>query len=186
MGRSVVSLAAILLLSTAGSAQAPDPKAAENARQWEVFHKLYPARALAAKEEGAVGFQVVIDEKGYVKECKVTHSSGHPLLDQETCGLITLHAEFKPQAGLSGSQSRTSEGLIAWKLPASTTVLAAPKVMANASDMDTVVCKKSIRTGTLGAVDRTCLTKREWKKQADEMKEPWDEIQGRKGSSKGN
>jgi len=185
MVKSVLPFAAMLVLSATASAQAPDPKAAENAKQWEVFHKLYPARALAAKEEGAVGFKVTIDEKGFVKECKVTHSSGHPLLDAETCNLITLHAEFNPQVGLSGSQSRTSEGVIAWKLPASTTVLAAPKVIAS-SELDTVVCKKSIRTGTLGAVERLCLTKREWKKQADEMKEPWDEIQGRKGSSKGN
>jgi len=185
MLRSVLPFAALLITSAGSIAQPADPKAAQNAKQWEVFHKLYPARALAAKEEGAVGFKVTIDEKGYVKECKVTHSSGHPLLDAETCNLITLHAEFNPQTGLSSSQSRTSEGVIAWKLPASTTVMAAPKEVTS-SELDTVVCKKSIRTGTLGAVDRVCLTKREWKKQADEMKEPWDEIQGRKGSSKGN
>lgn len=186
MLRSILPLAALLLAPAPSSAQAPDPAAARDAQNWQVFQKLYPARAIAAKEEGAVGFTVTIDSKGYVKECMVTHTSGHPLLDQETCKLITLHAEFKPMPELSGSQSRTSEGVIAWKLPESTTVLAAPRVLANASDLDRMVCKKSIRTGTIGGVDRTCLTKREWAKQADEMKEPWDEMQGRKGSSKGN
>lgn len=183
MLRSVLSLVA--LIAAPALAATPESKAAQNAQNWEVFQKLYPARALAAREEGAVGFLVTLDNKGYVKQCKVTHSSGYPLLDQETCNLITMHAEFKPQEGMSSSQERTREGMIAWKLPGSTTALAAPKALAS-SELDTVVCKKSIRTGTLGGIDRTCLTKREWGKQADEMRQPWDELQGRKGSTKGN
>jgi protein TonB len=176
--------AALLLIPSASSAQTTDTKDALNVHNWEVFHKLYPARALVAKEEGAVGFKVTIDKGGNVTECKVTHSSGHPLLDQETCNLITLHAEFKPMPDLSPSQSRTSEGMIAWKLPASTTTLAPPKTAA-VPELDAVVCKKSVRTGTLGGVDRTCMTKREWAKQADDLRQPWSELQGRKGTTAG-
>lgn len=183
MYRTMLPILAMVAVSTASLAQAPD-KAAQNTQNWEVFQKLYPARAIAAKEEGAVGFKVTIDGKGYVTECRVTHSSGHPLLDEETCNLITMHAEFKPAAGQSGSQARTSEGVIAWRLPASTTALAAPKVVAT-SDLDTVVCKKSIRTGTIGGVERTCMTKRAWGKQTDELRQPWEELQGRKGVTNG-
>src|SRR5438477_5498244 len=106
--------------------QASDPKAAQNTANWEVFQKLYPPRALAAREEGAVGFRVTLDSKGSVTQCEITHSSGHPLLDQETCNLITLHAEFKPEQGAGVSQTTSHEGMIAWKLPASTASLSVP------------------------------------------------------------
>lgn len=183
MIKSVLAIPIVAALSAASFAQAAD-RAAQNAQNWEIFQKLYPARAIAAKEEGAVGFKVTVDGKGYVTECKVTHSSGHPLLDAETCNLITMHAEFKPLPGQSASQARTSEGVIAWKLPGSTAALTAPKVMAS-SDLDTVVCKKAIRTGTIGGVERTCMTKREWGRQTDELRQPWEELQGRKGMTNG-
>lgn len=180
------SVFAVIILSAGPVfAQAGDQKAAQNAANWAVFEQFYPARAAAAHEEGAVGFTVTLDSKGLVTDCKVTHSSGFALLDQETCNVITLHAQFKPDAGLSPSQVRTSDGIIVWKLPASTTTLATPKPVKT-SDLDKVVCKKSIRTGTLAAVERTCLTVREWARQSDEAKETWDEMQGRKGTTKGN
>jgi periplasmic protein TonB len=180
-----ILIVAGLVAAVPALAQAPDPKASQNAANWEVFQQFYPPRAIAAHEEGAVGFKVTLDSKGLVTDCKVTHSSGYALLDQETCNVITLHAQFKPDPGLSPSQVHTSEGMIAWKLPASTSPLAAPKPVQT-SDLDKVVCKKSIRTGTLAAVERTCLTVREWARQSDETKEPWDEMQGRKGSTKGD
>ena len=178
-------MAAGLLVAVPSLAQAPDPKAAQNAANWEVFQQFYPPRAIAAHEEGAVGFKVTLDSKGLVTDCKVTHSSGYPLLDQETCNVITLHAQFKPDPGLSPSQVHTSEGMIAWRLPASTAALPPPKPV-QVSDLDKVICKKSIRTGTLAAIERTCLTAREWARQSDETKQPWDEMQGRKGSTHGD
>jgi|SRR5581483_9778957 len=183
--RSVVTATAFLLAAGA-AAQISDQKAAQNAANWAVFEQFYPPRAIAAHEEGAVGFKVTLDNKGLVTECKVTQSSGHPLLDQETCNVITLHAQFKPDAGLSPSQVRTSDGVMVWKLPASTTAaLTAPKPVQT-SDLDKVVCKKTVRTGTLAGVERTCMTTREWTRQSDDAKEAWDEMQGRKGSTKGN
>src|SRR5919107_4230428 len=95
-------IATSLLVASPALAQAPAPEAAaRNASNWDIFQKLYPARALAAREEGAVGFTVTLDSKGEVTNCQVTHSSGHPLLDQETCKLVTLNAQFKPDPGLS-------------------------------------------------------------------------------------
>ena len=160
--------------------------AAQNQDQWAIFQKFYPPRAIAAHEEGAVGFKVTLDSKGDVTDCQVTHSSGHPLLDQETCNVVTLHAVFKPDPGLSPSQVHTTEGLIAWKLPGSSAALNSPQPVKQVSDLDKVVCKKSIRTGTLAAVERTCMTNREWARQSDDSREPWDEMQGRKGSTKGD
>jgi TonB family protein len=179
-------IAAGLLAAPPAFAQGADPRAAQNAANWEVFQKLYPARALAAREEGAVGFLVTLDKQGAVTNCEVTHSSGHPLLDQETCTLITLHALFKPDAGGSQSQVTTHEGVIAWKLPASTSLLAAPRPVSSAAAPEKVICKKTLRIGSLADYERTCMTRREWARQTDEEREMWDEIQGRKGATKGN
>src|SRR4051794_18827936 len=87
----MVALAAVPAL-----AQAPDSKAARDALNWDIFLKLYPPRALAAREEGAVGFAVTLDSKGEVTSCQVTHTSGHPMLDNDTCQLVTLNAQFSP------------------------------------------------------------------------------------------
>ena len=179
-------LAALATLAAAPAfADAPASNAAQNASNWEVFQKLYPPRALAAHEEGAVGFSVTIDRSGAVTQCQVTRSSGHPLLDQETCNLVTLHAQFQPEQGLSGSQTRTHEGLIAWKLPGSTTQLAATQV-ATAAVPEKVICKKTVRIGTLAGFERTCMTQREWNKQSDEMKATWEDAQGKKGMTSGH
>ena len=178
--------AAALLLSGPLFAQGADSKGKLNVSNWDVFLKLYPQRALAAHEEGAVGFLVTLDSQGMVTGCQVTHSSGHPLLDEETCKLITLNAVFKPDPGSSPSQTRTSEGVINWRLPASMTVVAPPTPVTAANAPEKVICKKSVRTGTLAGFERTCMTQREWNRQSDETKQTWDEIQGRKGSTKGN
>ncbi|MFL6764583.1 MAG: energy transducer TonB [Sphingomicrobium sp.] len=178
-------LAAAMFAAGPVIAQAGDPKAAQNATNWDVFLKFYPSRALAAHEEGAVGFKVTLDSKGAVTGCEITHSSGHPLLDQETCNVIALHAVFKPDTGVSASQVRNSEGMIAWKLPGSTASLSSPQ-QVQPSELDKVLCKKSVRTGTLAGVERTCMTVREWARQSDEQKQPWDELQGRKGNTHGN
>jgi TonB family protein len=181
-----LALAAVVMMAAAPAlADAPTSTAAQNASNWDTFLKLYPARALAAHEEGAVGFSVTIDRSGGVTQCQVTHSSGHPLLDQETCNLITLHAQFQPEQGLSGSQVRTHQGVINWKLPASTTQLAAPQAVAS-SGLDKVVCKKTVRIGTLAGFERTCMTVREWNHESDEMKATWEDAQGKKGATSGH
>jgi TonB family protein len=183
--RSLVVVAG-LLAGAPAFAQATDTKAALDAANWETLQKLYPPRALAAREEGAVGFKVTLDSKGSVTRCEVTHSSGHPLLDQETCNLITLHALFKPDAGIGSSQQATHQGVIAWKLPASSSTMAAPKALAEGTAPEKVICKKTPKTGSLASFERTCMTAREWARQSEESRQPWEEMQGRKGSTSGN
>lgn len=179
-------IASGVLVAAPLSAQASDPKAAQNAANWDIFQKLYPPRALAAQEEGAVSFRVSIDKQGAVTDCQVTRSSGHPLLDQETCKIITLNAEFKPEEGLSGSQVRTRDGVINWKLPSSSTQLAAAQEGASSAATEKVICKKTVRTGTVAATERTCMTARDWARQSAEEQDMWGDLQGKKGSSHGN
>lgn len=179
-------IAACVFITAPALAQTADQKA-QNASNWDVFLKLYPARALVAREEGAVGFTVTLDNKGDVTGCQVTHSSGHPLLDAETCKLVTLNAVFKPDAGLSPSQTKTSQGVINWRLPDSKgRALPAPTAIASGAAPEKVVCKKALRTGTLADYERTCLTPTEWAKQSEQAKAEWEDLQGKKGSTHGN
>lgn len=180
------AIVAGLLVSAPSLAQAPSQQADKGASNWDVFLKLYPPRALAAKEEGAVGFTVTLDSKGDVTDCQVTHSSGHPLLDQETCKLVTMNAVFKPDPALGLSQTKTHEGLINWRLPNSTATLAAPRAVATNEAPEKLVCKKTQKTGSIAGYERTCMTPTEWAKQSDAMKADWQDIQGKKGSTSGN
>ena len=176
----------LALLSAAPAlTPAPDPQAAQNAINWDIFQKLYPRRAIEAREQGAVGFTVTLDNKGEVVGCKVTHSSGHPLLDEETCKLITMNAVFKPDPALGPSQTKSHEGMIAWKLPQWATTLAPPTPIAPELAPEKMVCKKTLRTGTLASFERTCMTPTEWAKQSQDMKQPYEDMQGKKGSTSG-
>jgi len=184
--RSLI-LAAGLLAAVPAFAETPTEAAARNAINWQIFEKLYPPRALAAHEEGAVGFVVTLDNRGAVTDCRVTHSSGHPLLDEETCKIVTMNAVFNADPGLSPSQSRSHEGMIAWKLPASSTVLAPPApIVVSTAGPERVVCKKNLKMGTLSGYERICMTPREWAKQSDDMKDVYYDMQGKKGSTHGN
>jgi len=182
----MVRFIAVAFLTLAGistGAQAPDQKAAQDALNWDIFQQLYPPRALAAHEQGAVGFTVTLDSKGEVANCQVTHSSGHPLLDEETCKVITMNAVFKPDSNLGPSQTKTHDGLITWKLPGWATTVAPPKPVAPTAAPEQVVCKKVLRMGTLAGFERTCMTPTQWAKQSDDMKQPYEDMQGKKGSS---
>lgn len=171
------------MADTANTAQA-----ARDANNLNVLQAYYPTRALAAREQGPVGFQVKIDASGQPTECRVTQSSGYPLLDKETCDLITLRAVFKRPEGISGSQVATYQGVVNWKLPASMSI---PTVdpstrLAAAVAPEKKVCRKVTRTGSLVSTERVCMTPTQWRKQSDESKEEWDALQGRKGSTNGN
>ena len=59
-------------------------------------------------------------------------------------------------------------------------------MLADANAPEKVVCKKTVRTGTLAGFERTCMTQREWARQSDDEREMWQEVQGKKGSTSGN
>ena len=161
-------------------AMLPDKKAVRDANNWDVIHKLYPPRALAAREEGLVGFMVEIDSSGSPTRCKITHSSGHPLLDLETCQLIMMHATFNRPVGASPSQKRSYEGVVNWRLPttARTVAPAPPKAIAEAAAPEQLICKRIPRTGSLAGFERKCMSKSDWQRASTESRTVWDQLQG--------
>ena len=177
-----------LVASVPAFAQTPDATTARNAKNWDTLMKLYPPRALAAREQGSVGFAVKLDKDGQPRECQVTHSSGHPLLDQETCQLITLHVVFKPTGAASGSQLSTHQGVINWQLPnsAASATAASPKSVQAANAPDKIICKRVPKTGSNVATERVCLTRRDWVTSSEESRREFEDLQGKKGATNGN
>lgn len=180
-------LAVGLAASVPGLAQAPAADPVRNAMNWETLVKLYPPRALAAREQGLVRFAVKLDNKGKPTECAVTQSSGFPLLDQETCRLITLHAVFKPPVGVSHSQAMTYQGAVNWQLPrvAASAPAAAARPLKSAEATKKMICRRVPKTGSNVSTERVCMTRHEWDRAGDEVREEWQEWQGRKGSTNG-
>ncbi|WP_235091310.1 energy transducer TonB [Sphingomonas lutea] len=183
----LASQASAAQVASSNSAAVPDrAKLEREAKNWETLHKLYPKQSLAAGEQGLVGFLIGIDAAGSPTKCQITHTSGYKTLDEETCKLIMVHATFKRPAGLSLSQERTYEGVVNWKLP-STPLAAVPEipkpVLASAAP-EPQICKRTVRVGTLAGFERTCMTQREWDKATQDTQDYWNDLQGRKGSSR--
>jgi protein TonB len=79
----------------------------------------YPAEALAAREQGDVGFSLEVGANGRVTACAVTRSSGSAALDGATCRLISSRARFTPALDAGGATVPDKvAGRIAWRLPA--------------------------------------------------------------------
>ena len=78
----------------------------------------YPAGALKRKEEGPVGFRLLIDPKGRVERCSITSSSGSSDLDGATCNIIVALSRFKPATN-EADQPNYSEyaGRLTWRIP---------------------------------------------------------------------
>lgn len=183
MKRSICVLALGSLL--AAPAFAAPQKNAEQMRQLsEVVFKHYPAGALARGEQGAVYFVVTLDQEAHPTSCQVTHGSGHPLLDEETCDLIVKNAVFNSVKDASGRATKTThEGVVYWRIPGTPQPSVAPVALTQATAPERRICKKSVRTGTIAAVERTCLTQAEWTQRDLQTRELFDELQGRKGST---
>jgi TonB family protein len=183
----------------AGTAAPPAPPAppvldeaqARNAQNWQVLFSQYPPRALAARQEGQVGFRVKLDRDGWATECQVTKTSGFGLLDDETCRLIVNRATFKGLRDAHGRRVATvTEGLVDWKLnqaanapaaaPASFRIVDAPPPASEKR-----VCKRYRKTGTLSGYERYCLTEKEWIRLRHENQVEWGDLQGTKGNTHG-
>lgn len=141
-----------------------------------ILQKLYPPRALAAAEQGLVGFIVTLDKMGAPTSCEVTQSSGFPQLDAETCSVITLHAMFGTNEGV-GSGSSSHKGTIAWKLPPGITPAALPA--ATAAVAEKVICRRTTKTGSIARTERVCMTRRQWAEAREDTKANYQELQGK-------
>ena len=62
----------------------------------------YPAQALSEHSTGRVGVRLMIDEKGAVKECATTETSGSGVLDAMTCIVLQDRAKFHPALDIDG------------------------------------------------------------------------------------
>ena len=47
-----------------------------------------------------------------------------------------------------------------------------------------MICKRQVRTGSLASVERTCYTRSEWQRLANQTRDAWQEMQGVKGSTR--
>ncbi|MEA3009755.1 MAG: periplasmic protein TonB [Sphingomonadales bacterium] len=158
-----------------------------DARNAEIVFSQYPPRALAAGEQGAVGFNVTLDRDGYASGCEVTHSSGYPRLDSETCQLILNRAEFKGVRGPDGRKTNTvTQGVVNWRLPAGVATAGAAPVRIAAAKPEKKICRRRVKTGSLADYERLCATQADWDRMAQRTKEEWGAVQGAFGSTKGN
>ena len=175
-----------LLAVVAAQAETPAEKAVREAKNYDTLLQYYPKRALAAGEQGLVGFTIRLDKAGHPTNCEVTHSSGHRLLDEETCQLMLIHGVFKPVKDAQGNKTnQVAEGVVNWKIPGAAASTVAPVKVSEAKAPEKMICKRSLRMGTLADYERTCMTKSDWLRLSDQMKEPWEEIK-RNAETRGN
>jgi len=173
-----LAMATAVAAQAGAAAETPAATIAREAANTDTLLKYYPRRALAAREQGLVGFTIRLDKAGHPTNCEVTHSSGHRLLDEETCSLMLIHGVFKPVTDATGNRvSEVTEGVVNWKIPGvDGGPVVAPTKVASANAPDKMICKRELKTGTLADYERTCMTRSEWKRMSDQMKEPWEEI----------
>ena len=193
-----ILLFAALLVGSAAPALADTPAdvKARNAQSWEVLFSEYPQRALAAGQQGLVGYKVKLDRDGWATECEVTKPSGHAVLDEETCRLILNRATFKGVRDGNGRRvAVVTEGTVNWVLPSQAATYSgtpAPSpiklriVDAPAPASGKKICKRHLKTGTLATYERVCMTQADWARHAERNQAEWGELQGSKGSSRSN
>ena len=159
----------------------------DQSKNWEVFTKLYPKRALAAGEQGLVAFKLTLDRAGHPTACQVTHTSGFKQLDEETCTMLMMHSVFQPPKDAEGNRLNLfhTEGVINWRIPGREASLKQPAKLAKLDPLEKKICKRTPRTGTLAGFDRVCMTAREWDKTRQENLEDYEE-QRKRGFTQGN
>lgn len=187
MGKRTALFSAAILIGQAAAAAGPSWTSDRGRQISQVVFQNYPPRALAAGEEGPVFFEVKLDKDAHPTSCEVTHGSGHPLLDAETCALIVSHAVFNSARDANGHLAReTTEGVVNWTIPGHIPAPINYGAVAARGTPEAQVCKRTLRTGTLSSFERTCMTPTEWANQSEEQKRPYEEMQGRKGSTSGD
>jgi len=62
----------------------------------EIKRSDYPKAAREAGLQGTTETEITVGEKGRATGCRVTRTSGSPLLDQTTCRLILRRFRFRP------------------------------------------------------------------------------------------
>jgi TonB family protein len=173
-------LAAIPVVTTSASiANTDSEQAVRMSTNGEFIADHYPIRALKAREQGKVGFRLVVEPDGSLGSCDVTESSGSNALDTETCELILRHARMSPVRNAEGRAIRAVQnGYINWKLPANAPRLASA-APSKGADPDRVICKRTAKTGSLIARTKQCMTARQWAEASRIAREQANELIGK-------
>lgn len=77
----------------------------------------YPPEAVRHHWQGVSHYALTIEADGRISDCQITRSSGHQVLDDETCSLLLERARFLPAHDADGKPVRSvKEGQIGWRL----------------------------------------------------------------------
>lgn len=102
----------------------------------------YPAEAIKKGLQGSVTFEVDVDAEGRPTSCRITKSSGQPILDETTCAIIRTRAHFKPATDSHGKPviGRYSTSTV-WKIATGPTIALHHALILDFSDPDHPDCK---------------------------------------------
>ena len=169
-----------MLWQMGSGAPAAKDQMVQDARNGEFIWKYYPPGALKRGEQGRVAFKLTIEPTGTISTCDVIESSGFAALDKETCNIMGLYARVQPVRNADGRAVRAVQsGFIVWKLPPGATRIASASAAKTIRKPDPLVCRKDIKTGSLVATTRQCLTRAEWRQQEQVTRDEIDRIQGK-------
>jgi len=175
----LASIPSMLWTADGGAANAAD-QMVRDSKNGEFLWRYYPQGALNRGEQGRVAFRLTVEPTGLVSTCDVTESSGFKALDGETCEIMTLYAHLSPPRNADGRAIRAQQnGFIAWKLPPSATRIASAPTSKTMAKPDQLICRKDIKTGSLIATTKQCMTKAEWTRTQTQYRQQMEEIQGR-------
>lgn len=98
---ALVLLAALAATATATPADSPREARLLNVQELVTAND-YPLVSVEKEQQGTVTVRVKIGPDGFVSSCKVTKSSGHPPLDEQTCALLRARGRFDPATDRRG------------------------------------------------------------------------------------
>lgn len=114
------ALFSLLLQFAAGGAAvtAAEPAEARLLNHGQVIRSDdYPAIALRQDQQGTATILLHVDRNGNVASCTIAESSGHPALDEQSCGLYRARARFAPARDALGRPTASSQTqVVQWRL----------------------------------------------------------------------
>lgn len=88
-------------------------------RMYKNYGIQYPEKSFKAGLQGRVKAELTIGEAGNVSKCRIIESSGHTLLDTETCEMLNRPRRYQPALNVNGNPTEGTivESLV-WQIPA--------------------------------------------------------------------
>jgi TonB family protein len=84
---------------------------------WYTFDD-FPQKAFDREWKGAAVFEVLVAPDGKPVDCTITHSTGHDILDRQTCWVAMRRAKFSPAHGPDGAAVYGAyRSLVNWHRP---------------------------------------------------------------------